>query len=114
MKPKLTVLVLSPTDLTKPRKPLRVTLINADVFIHASQMQGSQCFRLQVVTPKAMGQSTATTPTPMNLDGILEEYHDFMDVFSKSRASVLANHCPYDLKITLEDGATPPLGPIYL
>jgi len=37
----------------------------------------------------------------------------FADVFSKSQASVLANHCPYDLKITLEDGATPPLGPIY-
>jgi len=78
-----------------------------------SQMQGSQCFRLQVATPKAMGRSTATTPTPVNLDGIPEEYHDFADVFSKSRASVLANHRPYDLKITLEDGAAPPLGPIY-
>jgi len=113
MKPELTVLFLSPADLTKPGKPLRVTLINADVFICMSKMQGSQCFCLQVTTPATMGQSMATTPTPMNLDGIPEEYHDFADVFSKSWASVLANHHPYDLKITLEDGTTPPLSPIY-
>ena len=34
--------------------------------------------------------------------------------FSKSKAGILADHRPYDLKITLEDGTSPPLGPIYL
>ena len=50
----------------------------------------------------------------INLDGVPKEYHNFADVFSKSKAGVLANHCPYYLKITLEEGASPPLGPIYL
>ena len=77
-------------------------------------MQGSQCFRLQVVTPKATGQSVSTSPVTVNLDRVPEEYHDFADVFSKTKAGVLVDHHPYDLKITLKEGASPPLGSIYL
>ena len=77
-------------------------------------MQGSQCFRLQVVTPEAVGQSVSMSLGTANLDGVLEEYYDFADVFSKYKASILAEHCPYNLKITLEEGASPPIGPIYL
>ena len=76
-------------------------------------MQGSQCFHLQVATPKATGRSVSASPVTVNLDGVLEEYHDFTDVFSKSKAGILAEHRLYDLKITLEEGASPPLGPIY-
>ena len=76
-------------------------------------MQGSQCFCLQVATPEAMGRSATNLLGPINLDGVPKEYHDFADIFSKSKAGVLADHHPYDLKITLEDGALPPLGPIY-
>ena len=42
-----------------------------------------------------------------------EVYHDFADVFSKTRANTLAPHRPYDLKINLKEGTSPPLGPIY-
>src|SRR5882724_5613718 len=42
-----------------------------------------------------------------------EEYHDFTDVFSKSKASKLADHQPYDLKITLDEGTSLHYGPIY-
>ena len=76
-------------------------------------MQGSQCFRLQVATPEAMGRSATNLLGPVNLDGVLKEYHDFANIFSKSKAGVLADHHPYDLKITLKDGVLPPLGPIY-
>ena len=41
------------------------------------------------------------------------KYHEFRDVFSKSRANTLPTHQPYDLKIKLEDGAIPPFGLIY-
>ena len=60
-----------------------------------------------------MGRSATNIPGPINLDGVPKEYHDFADIFSKSKAGVLANHCPYDLKITLENRASPPLRPIY-
>ena len=76
-------------------------------------MQGSQCFRLQVTTPEATGRSATNMPGPINLGRVLKEYHNFADVFGKSKAGILADHCPYDLKITLEDGASPPLRPIY-
>ena len=69
-------------------------------------------FHLQVATPEATGRSATNLLGPINLDGVPKEYHDFANVFSKSKASILANHRPYDLKITLEDGALPPLRPI--
>src|SRR5882724_1932083 len=42
-----------------------------------------------------------------------EDYHDFTDIFSKSKASKLADHRPYNLKITLDEGTSPPYSPIY-
>jgi Reverse transcriptase (RNA-dependent DNA polymerase)/RNase H-like domain found in reverse transcriptase len=49
----------------------------------------------------------------VNLKDIPKEYHDFTDVFSKTKADTLAPHRPYDLKIQLEDCAPPPQRPIY-
>jgi hypothetical protein len=40
-------------------------------------------------------------------------YHEFTDVFSKSKANTLAPHREYDLKIDLEEGTHPPLGTLY-
>ena len=42
-----------------------------------------------------------------------EEYDNFVDVFSKSKAGKLADHRLYDLKITLDEGTVPLFGPIY-
>ena len=98
----------SPADRTKPGVTPRVTLINAKAFKRESMMQGSQCFHLQVTTPEATGQLVSASLVTVNLDGVPEEYHDFVDVFSKTKAGVLADHRPYNLKITLEEGASPP------
>jgi len=49
----------------------------------------------------------------VDLNCIPEEYHEFADVFSKAKADTLAPHRPYDLKINLEEGSSPPFGPIY-
>jgi len=48
-----------------------------------------------------------------DLSAILEEYHEYADVFSKSKAETLAPHCPYDLRIDLEKDSHPPVGTIY-
>jgi hypothetical protein len=50
----------------------------------------------------------------VDLKDLPKEYHDFVDVFSKTKADMLAPHRPYDLKIQLEDSASPPQPPIYL
>ena len=49
----------------------------------------------------------------MDLSSIPSEYHDYPDVFSKSKADNSPPHRPYDLKINLEEGTSPPLSLIY-
>jgi len=49
----------------------------------------------------------------VDLGKVPEEYHEFTDVFSKTKADTLPPHQPYNLKINIEDGATPPHRPIY-
>jgi len=57
--------------------------------------------------------SATTASSGSDTEGVPECYHDFADVFSKSKAKNLAPHHDYDLKIEIKDGAKPPLGPIY-
>ena len=53
-------------------------------------------------------------PRPRSLgESVPREYHDYLDVFSEEQADVLPPHRPYDHKIIIEDGATPPHGRIY-
>src|SRR5882672_6559773 len=96
-----------------PRKPLRVTLINAAVYSCASKLEGSDCFQLRISLPKVTGLSMTTSEILVDISSVPEDYHDFADVFSKTKAGKLANHRPYDLKITLDEGTAPPYGPIY-
>jgi len=61
----------------------------------------------------ARASSTSNSPL-VDLSSVPEEYHDFADVFNKAKADTLAPPQPYDLKINLEEGSTPPpLGPMY-
>ena len=73
------------------RKPLRVTLINASTFAHACKLKDTQCFQLQISVPETTGHSV-TTSTLVDLSMLPAEYHDFVDMFSKSKAGKLADH----------------------
>src|SRR6266481_2524453 len=97
----------------EPRKPPRVTLINAAAYARASKLKGSQCFQLRVSLPETSGRTTTLPDIPVDLSQLPEDYHDFADVFSKSKAGKLAGHRPYNLKITTDEGSTPPFSPIY-
>jgi transposase InsO family protein len=68
---------------------------------------------MEVNLPEVSSRSASTTDPSEDLSQVPEEYHDYADVFSKTKAWKLADHRPYDLQITLEDGAQPPFGPIY-
>ena len=93
------------------RKPPRVTLINASVYAHTCKLKGTQCFQLRISLPEVTGHLTSSAR--VDLSTLPEYYHDFADVFSKSKAGKLAEHRPYDLKITLDEGTVVPFGPIY-
>ncbi len=49
----------------------------------------------------------------MSLADVPEAYHDLRAVFSKSRASSLPPHRPYDCAIDLLPGTSPPKGRLY-
>ena len=72
------------------RKPPRVTLINASAYAHACKLEGTQHFQLRISLPEVTGCSTSFTP--VNLNALREDYHNFADVFSKSKAGKLAEH----------------------
>jgi len=59
---------------------------------------------------QANSAKLAETP---DLSNVPSEYHEFANVFSKTKAEVLAFHHPYDFKINLKESAQPPVGSIY-
>jgi len=86
--------------------------ICATVFLHTSKLLGSSNFELCLCSSNIQANSAKLTEAP-DLSNVPFKYHKFADVFSKTKAKVLAPHCPYDLKINLKEGAQPPVGSIY-
>ncbi len=58
----------------------------------------------------ANNKNPQSEPTPVKLP---EKYKDFVDVFEKINVDQLPAHSPYDCSIDLEEGHSPPFGPIY-
>src|SRR5882724_10921387 len=84
--------IMKPTSPVEPRKTLRVTLINAAAYSCASKLEGSKCFQLWISHPEVTSQSTTTMEKMVDMNNIPKEYHNFADVFSKSKAGKLAEH----------------------
>jgi len=86
--------------------------MGAAVFLHASKLLGSHNFELCLCSLDIQANSTKLAETS-DLSNVPSEYHRFADVFSKTKAETLPSHRSYDLKINLEEGAQPLVGPIY-
>jgi len=93
--------------------PPHISLINAAAFVRACSLEGSTKYQLQLRPANSAKARSASTSTPLDLNIVPPEYHDYMDVFSKAKASELPLHHDYDLKIELEEGTSPPLGTLY-
>jgi len=89
-----------------------IAIIGAAVFLCASKLPGSYNFELCLHSSDIQANSTKLAETP-DLSNVSSEYHKFVDIFSKTKAETLPSHHPYDLKINLEEGAQPPVSPIY-
>ena len=90
-----------------------ISMINAAAFVRACKLSGAQTFRLHLSDLSSAANSASISEKPPDLSTIPEDYHDFADVFSEAKANNLAPHRPYDLKIDLEEGASPPVGTMY-
>ena len=114
--PSLTPTLNSPVNPTQPPNPseLQITFLDAVAFTRARKEEGTESFQIHISDPNSIsGRSAQKSDTPVDLFSIPPEYHDYADVFSKSKADTLPPHRPYDLKINLEEETSPPLGPIY-
>jgi len=89
-----------------------VSFINAAAYARLARLLGNTIFTVTISNADSATGFAASTD-PVDVSGIPEDYHEFKDVFSKSSASTLPPHRPYDLKIDLEEGAEPPIGRMY-
>jgi len=104
---------LVPSVNTPVCAPPHISLINAAAFVRVCKLEGSTKYQLQLCpsdSAKARSSSASTLP---DLDIVPPEYRDYVDVFSKAKASGLPLHRDYDLKIDLKEGTSPPLGTLY-
>jgi len=60
-----------------------------------------------------MQAKSTTISEKINLSSVVEEYHEYANVFSKSKVETLTPRHPYDLWIDLEKDSHPPVGTIY-
>ena len=103
----------TPATPNAPSIPPRIALIGAAAFALVSKQPGVQSFRIHLSDPLFSTKSASVSDETPDLSNVPEEYHEFADVFSKAKADTLAPHHPYDLKINLEEGASPPINPMY-
>jgi len=89
-----------------------ITIIGTAAFLRASKLPGSHNFELCLCFSDIQANSAKLAETP-DLSNVPSEYHEFADIFSKTKAEILPSHCPYDLKINLKEGAQSLVGPIY-
>jgi Reverse transcriptase (RNA-dependent DNA polymerase)/RNase H-like domain found in reverse transcriptase/Integrase zinc binding domain/Chromo (CHRromatin Organisation MOdifier) domain len=85
----------------------KVSLIGPAAFSYHCKQSDVQLFQIDV------SQLQEENSHETDLQNIPEEYHEFAKVFSKEEADKLPPHRPYDHKIPLQPGTTPPWGPIY-
>ena len=86
---------------------LKVSFVNAAAFAHLSKMDNNQVYQC------FLSDKTAPNDAPVNMTGIPPDYHEFTNIFSKTCTSTPIPHQPYNPKIELEEGTSPPFGPIY-
>jgi len=81
-------------------------------FLHTSKLPDSSNFELYFHPLDIQADFAKLAETP-DLSNVPSKYYEFTNVFSKTKAEILAPHCSYDLQINLEEGAQSLVGPIY-
>ena len=108
----------SPTkDITSAARKLGINMIGAAPFNHLVQRsQSKKDSNIQIFSVTLRDIDIALAPKK-HIDPATKlpaEYHNYLDVFSKSDADVLPKHRPaYDYTIDLMEGKTPTWGPLY-
>ena len=94
---------------------LLVSLISTAVFLRASKLGGFQFFyiKLSDSSISVSACKAKLNKEPLDLFTVSSKYHNFANIFSESQANTLTCYYLYNLKIYLDEGTSPPWGPIY-
>ncbi|SOV04672.1 uncharacterized protein UDID_17163 [Ustilago sp. UG-2017a] len=108
---------------TLPSASLDIDVIDAIAFDQSLQsdcLTSGTLYPSPVQSQHLLATTTTSADTTMALaydaglpDIIPQEYHQYLDVFSRVKADKLLPHRTYDHQIPLEEGKSPPFGPIY-
>src|SRR4029077_13924190 len=98
---------------TSDRQATSIEIVSPAAFARACLLEGSVAFSLSTPIRTSELRATSVASEPTDLSAVPKAYHEFAEVFSKSKANTLAPHREYDLKIDLEEGTHPPLGTLY-
>jgi len=93
-------------------KQPNIAIIGAVAFLCTSKLPGFSNFELYLHSLDIQANSAKLIEAP-DLSNVPSKYHEFANIFSKTKAEVLTPYCHYNLKINLEEGAQPPVSPIY-
>ncbi|SOV04612.1 uncharacterized protein UDID_17153 [Ustilago sp. UG-2017a] len=123
--PPLTPSLMAPSQPspTLPSASLDIDVINAIAFdqsLHLDCLTSGTLYSSPIQSQHLLATTTASSDTTMALaydaglpDIIPQEYHQYLDVFSRVKADKLPPPHTYDHQIPLEEGKSPPFGPIY-
>jgi len=82
----------APSVDTPVCNPPQISLINAAAFMRACKLEGSTKYQLQLHPSNSVKARSSSTSTPLVLDVVPPEYRDYVNVFSKAKASELPCH----------------------
>ncbi len=101
-KKELSVL-LAAIKTSKPKaKDIDIAMIGADAYCATCCLKGVQVFTVSMRDIQYQAEKEARAETdPKSV--VPQEYHDFLDVFSKKDSDTLPPHRKYDHKIHLEE-----------
>ena len=98
-----------------PDDPIRISIISATSYYRITKKRNQKTHHTFAMSlydiHQALRDSKSDEYTMM--DTVPSEYHEYLPPFQKVNADKLPPHHPYDHQIKLQEGFTPPFGPLY-
>jgi len=94
-------------------KPIQIAALGGRSFRRIAHMEQLTVFSLSLYEINRALEPKKEVKHLDLVDYVPKEYHEFLPLFSEAVAKALPPHRPYDHKIPLREGFTPPFGPLY-
>ena len=111
-KKELPVPILATKELDPKAQDIDIAMIGVDAYCVACRLKRAQVFALSMKDIQYQAEKEARAETN-STSVVPQEYHDFLDVFSKKDSDTLPPYRKYNHKIHLEKEQKPGYAPLY-